>query len=379
MAQPASLTRAAADLWTALRRPATTFLPLLVALPLAAGCEKEKAPAKAEKTDAARADEIAIDPNLKKVLPVASAAPSDEEGDGPPSDGVLAAARADREAAVGSLPTLKVGSTGTDPKLTIVAQPPPGSKAKGVLRLSLRTGPRSALPTVDFALALESAKPKEASAEAPAPVLVTAKVVAASLAPTQPGAIPDEIARAVKKLAGTKVSWSVNAAGGATGLAYELAKGADPGLDQAVRSAVEAVGTLAVAAPAEPVGSGAYWMVTSREKHSGADVVAYRLCKVTAVEGDTLTMTVSTKRYSVGRRIDLAGLAPGQTLEIVEFAVQSEATLKIGPKPFPSSAEITDTIGIGLKPAGQPDGPAQQRMGLTAEARSVFTLAGAGP
>lgn len=352
---------------------------LLVACAGLAGCEKEAPRPVAERTDAASAEEIAIDPNLKKVLPVTSATVSEHEGDGPPPDGVLSAARADREAAAGTPPAIKVGGTGADPKVRLVAQPVPGWKAKGQLRLSLRTGPRSALPTVDFGLTIEASKKKEAPAEGAAPVAVVAKVVSAQLAPTQPGAIPDEVARAVKKLAGTKVAWTVPPTGGVQDLTYELAKGADPGLDQAVRSAVEAVATLGVAVPEEPVGAGAYWMVTSREKHSGADVVAYRLCKVTAVEGDAVKVGVSTKRYSVGRKIDLAGLAPGQTLEIVEFGVQSEASLSFGARAFPISAEITDSLGIGLKPAGQPDGPAAQRMGLTAEARTVFGLAGAGP
>ena len=362
-------------------------LALALAVGLLAACEEEKQEAPKE-TDAGSAKDPALDPNLAKVLPVASAGRQPgmpgqpgQAADGPPPTGVFAAGQADKEAKKGSKPAVKIGSEGGTPKVRIPAPIPKPGKRKATLRLGLRTGPRTALPTIDFALTLDTAKPKAAAEGAPpADLSVTARIDQAKLAPTQPGAIPEQLQTQIAKLKGSKIQYSVAPNGGGYGFTHQLSKGADPGLEQAMRSLEEAIAVMSIPVPDKPMGAEGFWMATSRDAYSGADVVTYRMCRVAAITGANVTVKVSTKRYAASNTIDLAGVAPGQALEIVELRVQGEGSVDLAPdQGFPTKGELTDTLAIGLKPAGQPASPQQQRMGLSAEARTLFTLVVATP
>jgi hypothetical protein len=67
-----------------------------------------------------------------------------------------------------------------------------------------------------------------------------------------------------------------------------------------VSAASDALELALLPVPNEPVGAGAFWMVTAREKISLGEVIGYHLVKVEAIAPDRVTLSVNTKRYLVG-------------------------------------------------------------------------------
>jgi hypothetical protein len=178
-------------------------------------------------------------------------------------------------------------------------------------------------------------------------------------------------------LKGTRIEYQVATNGAGNDFRYTLAKGADPGLDNAVRSLTDALATTTLPFPDKPIGNGAYFMAITRERAVGVDVVAYRLVKVTEVKGDTLTLSVNTKRYATNTKFDMPGLPQDLgKLTLEEFQSTADGTLQVVKGvPMVTQCAITSALDAGVSAQKQPD----QRLALQAQARAEFTLAGAAP
>lgn len=323
-------------------------------------------------------DKPALDPNLAEAVQAASAsaragrAPRGDEK-GPPPNGVFAAGQADKELAAGSPARITLGSEGSEPRVLLAdARPQPGSKHRGSLELQLTTGPRQGLPAMDFALAFQAQKAASGGAD---DVDVVATVSGVKLQPT-PG-MPPELGAELGKLKGSKVEYRVSKSGAGNDFRYTLAKGADPGLDNALRSLTEALSTMTLPFPDKPLGAGAYFMAVTREESVGAEVVAYRLVKVTDVKGDRVTLSINTKRYATSSRFDMPGV-PKELgkLSLQEFESTADGRLELQKGvALPITGELTQVLNVGVKAEKQPNQP----LGLQAQARARFQLSGAPP
>ena len=367
-------------------RQAGALIALCTAFGLVA-CEGEKKSPTTSEGDSGISDKPAIDPSIAKAMAAASArrgsGPAANNQGGPPSGGVFEPGAADKEMPRGTAPRITLGSEGTEPRVLLGAmQPKPGFKRNMTLQLLMRAG-RQGMPPLDFAFTLQAQKPKAAApagaeGAAPAPanaapegVAVSATVQSVRVAPSQAMGIPKEVEQQLGALKGSKVDFTVQSNGAGDGFRYTLSKTADPGLENAMRSFAEALTTVTLPYPDKPVGKDAFWMATSRESAIGVEVVAYRMVKVEAVEGDKVKLSINTKRYAVDKTFDLPELPKDTKFTLDEFQSVGEGNYEVSKDvPFPLSGELTLNLMAALIPANQPD----QRAQVESRTRAAFNL-----
>jgi hypothetical protein len=241
--------------------------------------------------------------------------------------------------------------------------------------VSVRLGPQQGLPTMDLSFTVDPEKPAAPQDDAakdqpPGPRALTAKVSAAKLAKEQPGALPPEVAELAGKMKGSKLKLEVSPTGAARLVAIESAKGSEESFALVLQAAGDALVMAYLPYPAEPVGAGAYWLVTTREPYAGLDVVAYRMVKVEKVEGDKATLNVNTKRYVAGGQLAILGLPQHQ---LVEFAGNSSGQLLVAASdPANLQGLMQDQLGANIHVPGQPQG--RDKLGLQLQMKTQVTV-----
>jgi hypothetical protein len=272
----------------------------------------------------------------------------------PPADGILGEEGAQRELPAGSPAQLVLGANGAEPRVRLGAARP-SRGASGTLQLSYRSG-GSVLPTVDLAFkALEiKGKPEGAAGAGGAAGTGTAlrlSFVNARPAADQPGRLPENARAEIAKLEGSSVDFLSGPQGGVQGERFQVA-GNNPVLQPLVQGSAVALAPLALPYPDAPVGVGAYWMVKSRETAEGADVIAYRMVKLTDLAQNVAQLTVSTRRYLITPQISLEGLPPHH---VRQFKSEGSAklSLPVGAA-YPTSAEVQEQFATLVAPDSSP-------------------------
>lgn len=353
----------------AVDRPAMRFtntLWLTFALGVAiAGCQKEQAPS--PEPAASLEKPSTLDPALAKAVAAASVgmtgrgAPAPAASGGPPAGGVFAPGAADREIKKGDAPKLTLGGQGSEPRVQLgPMQPKAGWKTSGTVQIAMQGDARQQALPIELSVTLEAQKPKAAEgaggAASAAPVPMLAKVTAARVGMT---GLPPEIATRIEKLKGSKVEYDVLPDGSGTGYRAEVPAGAEELRDQLrVLSDMLALVTLPV--PQQPLGEGAFWMATSREGVFGLDLVTYRLVKVEKVTGNSVTLSVGTKRYATSALFEFEGLPPDAPRDLAEFDSKSDGRIELAVgAPFPQSGELQSVLVAALAQGGQQRGVLQ--------------------
>jgi hypothetical protein len=354
---------------------------LLLAALTGAGCEKkEEAPVITQKDAGSDSGDVVLDPELAEAMALAKgaskSAPAAQPG-GPPPNGVFAPGEADKEAAKGSAPKLELGSEGADPKVSLQPATAPSSKLAGSIEVSVQQGQQGGGLPISFGLELSGQKLKEAEGPAGASK-VTVRVTSAKVPVAGVG---KDIEADIAKLKGTRLEYVLLPDGTSRDYKLELAKGVPGDLATWAESLKDAIALVTVPVPAKPVGTGAYWMVKTREGVLGLDMVTYRLAKVEAIKDGVVTLSLSTKRYSASPKLELPGLPPGVPNEMSEFQSVSEGRLeyKAGTS-FPLGGDITSAlaVGLGAAPAGPPGQPRQQQ-GIMIQSRALLSFGGTPP
>lgn len=281
-----------------------------------------------------------------------------EASKGPPPDGILGAARADAESKVGSAPKVVMGSSGSEPRVTLTSTLPTQPRS-GTSELSLRTG-ASMLPTTE----LRYETVFGSGADETAASRFTLKVVGADLAANQSARIPEEMAQELRKLKGS--TFRFPAGDVLTGTpSFELAKGANSELETLMQAAAAALTEAIPVLPAEPVGAGAFWMTTSRESLLGADVVAYRMTKLSELEGDRAVLEVTTKRYLAAGGIGLPGI---EQAPVRQFQAESTTQMTVVSKErLPIDGQSQTSLRALVERNGEP-------LPVQVEMRSLFAF-----
>lgn len=354
---------------------------LLLAALIGAGCEKkEEAPVVVQKDAGVDSGDIVLDPELAEAMSLAKAkpkaAPAGQPG-GPPPNGIFAPGAADKEALKGSAPKLELGGEGADPKVSLQPATAPASKLTGSIEVAVQQGQQGGGLPISFGLELSGQKLKEGEGPAGA-----SKVLVRVMSAKVPIAgVGKDIESDIAKLKGTRLEYVLLPDGTGQDYKLELPKGVPADLATWAESLKDAVALVTVPVPAKPVGTGAYWMVKSREGVLGLDMVTYRLAKVEAVKDGIVTLSLSTKRYSASPALELPGLPPGVPKEMSEFQSASEGRLeyKVGSS-FPLGGDITSAlaVGLGAAPAGPPGQPRQQQ-GIMIQSRAVLSFGGSPP
>lgn len=359
-------------------------LGFVLAAALGTGCEDKQAQKKpeAEKSDGGPPHAAGVDRNIAEaVAAVAGGKGSPSGAGGPPESGVFAPGAAEHEIRPGEPPRVVLGGKGSGPTVQFVTgAPKSGKKLEGQVEVSIQTGPRSAMPTVDLLLSFEPSAPKAAPADAPPgstpgspPALseLIGKVTAARLAKEQPGELPPGLDQQIAKARGSRIHFELGPSGTGRVVGVEVAKEFDESLAQVVRSASDGLALAFLPYPTEPVGVGGFWMVTSRESFAGLDVVSYRMMKLEKIDGPRATILVNTKRYVAGGQVAFAGIPPHQ---VVEFQGTTTGQVVVPvTNPAALQGELADAIGANIVAQQSPQGP-PGRLSIHLEIRTRFAL-----
>lgn len=299
-----------------------------------------KASEDSEETKAATEDQAAsistgpvVDDKIAKAVANAAKAGSAAavgSDQGPPENGILGPTRADAEAARGSAPSVKLGSSGSDPKIQLGSSLVPAAvfdKKTGLIDVSVRTG-ASMMPgtRLNLEFAQSSAAPASTDGASPTrPVVVSVSL--SDLSASQAAqVIPGELAVEIRKLKGTELVFQTQNAAFVGEPAVTLSKAANPQLDTLVQAAGSGLSDAVLAFPKEPVGAGAFWKVTSRERLLGTDVLTYRLVKVVDVTDGQARLEVNTKRYLADGGIGLPGI---ESAKVHQFQAEGTGQLVV--------------------------------------------------
>jgi len=344
---------------------------------LLAGCEKHESQEATEKPSASDAgvSKVADDPELARaVASVAASKPgsgsSNPSADGPPATGIFAPGAADKAMAKGAPAVVTLGSDGSAPRVQLSAVPKPGSKRSGSIEVATQADPRQGAIPISLALTIEAQKPKtEGDAGALSATPVVAKVTNATI--NAPG-VPADIAASVAKLKGSRVDYLVNADGSGSGFHAEVTKGVDPAFREAVQSLSDTLVLLTLPVPSKPVGVGAFWMVTTRDSVSGLDVVTYRMVKVEKIDGSSVSLNLSTKRYAASSAFDVEGLPPDAPHVMSEFHSGTDGNLTLNASDaFPKSGQLDSVLAAAL---GAADPTTKQRPTVQLQSRATIAF-----
>lgn len=103
-----------------------------------------------------------------------------------------------------------------------------------------------------------------------------------------------------------------------------------------------------VAYPDKPVGQGAVWMSSVRDPHQGVDGLAYRMVKVTTLEGEgaetSVDLEISSKYYAADSSIKRLGIPAGVNPVVQQFRSEGHAVLTFhAGKPAPEGLSSIST------------------------------------
>ena len=266
--------------------------------------------------------------------------------DGPPETGVFASGKADQLVPKGKPPKIEILGEGSEPRVVLTPKLDATGEQKGRVSVGLRMGPQSALPTIDFDVVTKVDKAddkdkkdgkdssdKDKSGKAGSETtFVSTKITGAKLAAKQPGALPKELEAEVAKLKGGVVRCEVVRSGGILGCTTQLPKGANEGLDGALKALAEALALRRPPAPDKPLGAGAYWMVTDRTvvgAVAGIDGLRYRVFKVDSIDKGAIKLSVDVRQYAASDSFEQPGGPKGASMSIEALESQGKGALGV--------------------------------------------------
>lgn len=250
---------------------------------------------------------------------------------GPPESGIFGSVAANAALPPNTPVKIELLGEGSDPKFALT--PTLKDEQKVVLTVSVRLGPQSALPSVDFALLFKIDKPKEkgdkskGDSDKAGPVQVIATVTGATPAKEQPGQLPKELSDAIAKLKGSEIRYQLTPEGASVNVTSTLSKDADPALGSGMKALTETVTLMTVPLPQKPLGVGGYWMATDRSTSFGVEVIRYRVFKVEKIEQGRATLALDTRQYATTGSIDLGGASNGP-VQFNQFESQGKGEIE---------------------------------------------------
>lgn len=171
---------------------------------------------------------------------------------------------------------------------------------------------------------------------------------------TQPAAL-NAMRSALKNMVGVKGSFIMDNRGFNKGGDIILPEGADNNVKQMVRQMSNSIEQLASPLPAEAVGKGAKWRVSSSSDFSGINVKDIATYELASWQDGVASMNVSIEQQANPQNITSPQLPPGTTLTLKSFASQGRgaATMRLDRLiPFRSTVSISSNSEMSAKTAG---------------------------
>ncbi|MEO6627703.1 MAG: hypothetical protein ABIP03_03965 [Aquihabitans sp.] len=113
-----------------------------------------------------------------------------------------------------------------------------------------------------------------------------------------------ELTASVQKIIGLGGQGQITNRGVVQNFRYDPPEDIDPNVATALRNAEDQMGALAFPLPVEAVGVGAQWRSTTQSKVSGISVRQTTTYNLTAVAGDTLTYTATTRQEAAEQPVE---------------------------------------------------------------------------
>jgi hypothetical protein len=170
-----------------------------------------------------------------------------------------------------------------------------------------------------------------------------------------PPAVRDAMRSALKSMVGVKGSFIMDNRGFHKGGDIILPEGADNNVKQMVRQMSKSLEQLASPLPAEAVGKGAKWRVSSSSDFSGMNVNDIATYELDSWQDGVASMNVSIEQQANPQNITSPQLPAGTTLTLKSFASQGRgaATMRLDRLiPFRSTVSISSNSEISAKTAG---------------------------
>jgi hypothetical protein len=251
----------------------------------------------------------------------------------PRESGVYAPGAADEVLALGRPPRLDIGDWGADPKVLLVGTGGRLARSlKGSVRVAIQTGPKQAMPTVDMLVVMTAGKTSPEPTLAATPPRAVATVTGAKSAREQPGILPPGTEQQLHAIRGSRIELEVSPSGGAQVARIQTPPASDSGIPLMVMAAGNTLALAFMAYPADPVGVGAFWTVTSRETYLGLDVIVQGRVEVIGVEPNKVVLDLAVDRFVAGGRLQLPGVP---RLDVVQFESHSSGMADVVPSDTP--------------------------------------------
>jgi hypothetical protein len=371
--------------WRELPLLASSFVLGLACL---ASCKSEPPPAASEPPAGAVSEKKpVVDDKIANAMAAAQADVQAKEASrggetAPPADGIMGMEAAAHELPPGSPASLVLGAEGASPRLRLGPERRPiGAGPAGKLQLSYRSG-GSVMPTIDFDLKTKSSNSEGSAAAAGVPgaaggasasaapggITTRFSLASARAAENQPGRLPENARAEIAKLNGSWVEVVTTSRGALLTQRFQLA-GNNPDLQPVLLGSAETLASISLPYPEVPVGVGAFWMVKSRETANGAEVLAFRMVRLTELTPDKAQLTVNTRRYLVNPSLPLEGLPAHR---VRQFESEGDATLNLRPgATYPETADLRDTFMALVTPSDRPN----QAMPIQSETTAKLSFA----
>ena len=160
-------------------------------------------------------------------------------------------------------------------------------------------------------------------------------------------AIVAELDATLQGIVGATITARMAPDGSTLGASADLS-GLDPTLAQQMTGLVDQSNQLSQPLPAEPIGRDARWVSTSALTTNGISFKARTTATLKAVDGDLLTIAFKGRQTGVPGPVELAGLPPGTTAELVEMDGESAGRTVVDLGGLVPRSTSTGTIRVKL-------------------------------
>lgn len=170
-----------------------------------------------------------------------------------------------------------------------------------------------------------------------------------------PSAARDAMRSALKSMVGMKGSFIMDNRGFNKGGNFILPEGAGNNLKQMVGQMSKAIEQLASPLPAEAVGKGAKWRVSSSSDFSGLNVNDVATYELASWQDGVASLNVIIEQQANPQNITSPELPPGTTLTLKSFASQGrgKVTVRLDRlNPFLSTVSVSSNSEMSAKVAG---------------------------
>ena len=170
-----------------------------------------------------------------------------------------------------------------------------------------------------------------------------------------PPAVRDAMRSALKSMVGVKGSFIMDNRGFHKGGNFILPQGADNNLKQMVEQMSKSIEQLTSPLPAEAVGKGAKWRVSSSSDFSGMNMNVISTYELASWQDGVASLNVSIEQQANPQNLTSPQLPPGTTVTLKSFASQGRGatTMRLDRlMPFRSTGSVSSNSEMSAKTAG---------------------------